>query len=162
MKIKKASLVLVLVAIVLLPCYALAQGNDPPPPTCCNQDPPQPPPGPSGNSVIAPKAVANDAMPQISISDTTLQAMAITRSQFLDRLATGLFPDADQDVDLVIPVYSQPSAATVSADGTRVSYFEIAKHQVAPEVINAVDLLYITDGKIYMEVIFVRSKAAAR
>jgi hypothetical protein len=100
-------------------------------------------------------------MPQISISDSTLQAMGITRSQFLERLATGLFPDTDQTVDLVIPVYSQASASTVSADGTRVSYFQIAKRLVAPEIIDTMDLLYITDGRIYMEVIFIRNKTVS-
>jgi hypothetical protein len=87
--------------------------------------------------------------------------MGVTRSQFLERLATGLFPDADQAVDLVIPVYSQASASTVTADGTRVHYFQIAKRQVAPENIDAMDFLYITDGKIYMEVIFIRNKAVS-
>jgi hypothetical protein len=111
--------------------------------------------------MISPKAITNDTVPQTTISDATLQAMGISRSQFLDRLATALFPDADQDVNLLIPVYSQANAATVSADGTRVSYFQIAKRQVAPEIIDTVNLLYITDGKIYMEVIFVGSKTAA-
>jgi len=158
MTCRKASLILVLVAVVFLPCYAFAQGGDVPPPTCCNQDPPPPP---EGGDSIGTKAIAKSTMPQISISDATLQAMGITRSQFLERLATGLFPDTDQTVDLVIPVYGRASASTVLADGTRVSYFQIAKSLVAPEIIDTMDLLYITDGRIYMEVIFVRNKTAS-
>jgi len=158
MKFRKTSPILVLAAIALLPCYVLAQGNDPPPPTCCNQNAP-PPPG--GGDSIGPKAIAKDTMPQVSISDATLQAMGVTRSQFLERLSAGLFPDADQAVDLVIPVYSQANASTVTADGTRVLYYQIAKRLVAPEIIDAMDFLYVTDGKIYMEVIFIRNKAVS-
>lgn len=149
-------LIIVLVAVSLFPCYVFAQG-DGRPPTCCNEDPPPPPPPPGGDAV-APGTGTLDMMPQTSISDASLRAMGITRSQFLDRLAAALFTDPSLTVDLVIPIISQTS----SPDGStivQVSYYQIHKNLVAPAIIYTLDLLFITDGQIYMEVIFIRDPA---
>lgn len=153
MKHRIAGLFIALMAIALLPCHAFSQGDINQPPTCCKNNDAPPPPG--SDTVAA--GMATDAIPQVALSDATLSAMGITRSQFLDRLAATLFPDPAQTISLVIPVI------TLSfADGgipTQVTYYQFDKSQVPAEFIDATDLLYITDGQIYVEVIFIPDAA---
>jgi hypothetical protein len=152
MKPRKGSLILALVAVVLFPCYMFAQGGGGslPPPCCDKQDPPPP----EGGDALTTGMGATDVMPQVSISDAALRAMGITRSMFLDRLATALFSDPNQTVYLIIPVISQ----TTAADGStivQVQYFQFEKSMVSPGVIDTLDLVLITDGLTCMEVIFI-------
>ena len=151
---KGAGIVFILISI-FLPCYAAAQ--DILPPVCCSPDPPPPPP-PGSSSLSATAATAE--MPQVTVSDANLLQLGLTRGQFLDQVAAAMCPTPDGSYDLVIPVYT----ATTAADGTpivQVTYLEIAKSEVAPEVIDALDLIFITNGQTCVAIVFTTDTSTA-
>ena len=152
MRIVKVCLVVMLLALVALPCLAYGQ-TDPPPPKCCDQNDPPPPPPPGGNSLIL-SGGGTDAMTQISISDASLASMDLTRSQFLALLAGTLFPDAGQAVKLVIPVINSGADLPVSAQDPSVINYQFEIGQVPEGMMNGITWLYITDGQAYVVVIF--------
>lgn len=149
MKRKIGLLTLVLVIPFLLPFQVLAQ--DIRPPTCCDNEDPPPDPPPGGDSIVLGTEGAI-AIPQVSISDSTLSALGMTRSVFLDSLAAAMFPDANQTISLAIPVVSLTSDSG-SSTATMV-YYQIEKSLVAPAVIDALDFLLITNGQTYVVVVF--------
>ena len=107
-------------------------------------------------------------MSEISISDASLSAAGLTRSEFLDRIAVALF--ADKTTDLFIPFVVQTtdstSAATdVSADGTvepaPVLYLQIRRSLVTSEVMDTLDLIYLSDGQVCIKVVFISDASAS-
>jgi hypothetical protein len=93
------------------------------------------------------------AVSQVTVSEATLIQAGLTRSQFLDLLAAALYPDSANAYGLIVPVFSQTTAADGSS-AVQVSYITIAKSQVAPEVIDSLGLVFITDGKTSVAVLF--------
>jgi hypothetical protein len=167
MKYKSTSLFFALAILVLVPCAVRAQGGTPPPPPCCKSDS-EPPPAPA---IIAqlPGSGEAGALSQIIISDATLSAMGMTRAEFLDAVAAGLF--AGNSVCLVIPFTLEiatpalsadtTAAVTASADGSVSEaapslYLRIGKSLVAADTIDTLDLLYLTDGQVCVGVVFIR------
>ncbi len=150
MKHKTAGLMLTLSVIFLLPSHVSAQGDPVKPPTCCNIDSPPPPSG----SSTATAASTTDSPTQVTMFDATLTALGITRGQFLDGLADSLFLDPARTVYVVIPVIT----VTSSANGgvlTQVVYYSFELSQVAPEIFDSINVLYLTDGQSFVEVIFI-------
>lgn len=141
---------IVLLTAELIPCKVLAQTSDPPPPPpCCNN---QDPPPPGGISVVV-GGGADELMPQITISDTALGLLGQTRTQFLDNLAAALFTNPDQKLYLVIPVETQvtlPDGSVIN----QVVYYQLEKSMVTPQVIDLLDVLYLTDGQTTIKVTF--------
>ena len=152
-------------AIVLLPCYAAAQGSDPP--KCCF-DASKP------HSVSSPADTAN----QIVISDDSLLAMGMSRSNFVDRLAGSLFfgRNVGLIVSLTRSVDSSQSpilkgAGDFSAEGVAAAgdllavqekrLYQIPRARLQAADIDALDHFYITDGQISIEVMFKRVESAA-
>ena len=143
MRHKTVMLILSILALAFLPSYLSAQETPPPP--CCNKEDPPPPGTPlQGEATI---------LSQVIVSDLDLNKAGMTRSQFLDALAAVLFSDTDQTYSLLIPIYTQITAG----DGTtslQLSLFEIKRSQIAIEVINTLDFVLITDGEMYVVVVF--------
>ena len=139
-----------LLIVSIIPGVASAQEGNPP--VCCDQEPPPPPP-PEGGDGMASGSMAL-TMPLTTISDATLAEFGMTRTQFLSQLAAALFPDPAQTIYLLIPVYSQ----TVAADGTiavSVSLLQVELGAVSPEIINATDTVFLTNGTAIMQMTFV-------
>ena len=149
MKNPRAGLFLVLVAssiMILIPCQATAQETNPPP--CCDKEPP---PGDT--------AVVTETQGQITMPDSVLLAMGLTRSQFLDRLAAGLFPD--KPVSLI---FSVTTTIGVSADASATelspvlvtvnSQYRISRSQMKAEEIDALDQFVVTDGVTSIQIKF--------
>lgn len=156
MRTVKPWMVVAFLVLIMVPCLAFGQIDPSKPPPCCDQDNPQPPP-PGGNSLMLGMAM-QDAMPVITISDTDLAAMGLTRNQFLGSLAILLFPDAGQNVDVVIPVLNPDPDPSAPAS---VVYYQSALGQVQPEMIDALNWLYLTDGNTSVAVIFVHDSSSS-
>ncbi len=154
MKNPRAGLFLVLVAssiMILIPCQAMAQDTNPPP--CCDKEPP---PGDS--------AVATETQGQITMPDSVLLAMGLTRSQFLDRLAAGLFPDNPISlifsVTTTISVPADASATELSPVLVTVNtQYRISRSQMKSEEIDALDQFVVTDGVTGIQIKFTRAQA---
>lgn len=170
MKQRKVIPFLALLAVALCPWHIFAQTTIPPPPPCCKEDS-LPPPDPLTTTL--PGCDQSGAISQVTITDSALQAMGMTRSEFLDQVAASFFPG--QAVDLMIPVtvltvasstaVAESSTSTVAADAATagpvvVLYYRISRDQVAAEVIDTLDLLYLTDGQVCLEVVFIRDPQA--
>jgi hypothetical protein len=162
----KAGLLYMFIAICILPSSVIAQGVGVPPPPCCDKEPPPPPPG--GNSVL-PAGEIDIAIPQLTMQDSVLLVMGLTRAEFLDRTLNVYFPD--QSLDLIIPIIAPPESATISGGGTSgesanastintepliLGYFRIGKSLVPPETVNTLDLIYVTDGQVFLKVVFIK------
>jgi hypothetical protein len=165
MKKGRSFLGIAVFVIILLPCYAAAQGQEPPP--CCR----------SGND----EPTAPETKPdrptdtQITVSESVLVAMGLSRSEFVDRLAAGLFPNSE--VSLVLSTSSNVDPATafarrapgrlsedVAPEESLVAvqvkrYYQVARSRVRPSELENLDQLYITDGQVYVAVSFTRSSA---
>jgi hypothetical protein len=158
-----------LLAVLLSPAYAGAQSSDPPP--CCNGK------GEATGSVN-PESHGSPSMDtQITISENVLTAMGLTRSEFIDRLAAGLFPD--REVSLVLSTTSNvdpDSFVSLRAPGSERStrrnwlsagepllavqvkrYYMVTRSRVTPADLEDQDQFYMTDGDVYVEIFFKRS-----
>jgi hypothetical protein len=147
MKHRTAIMILSVLALLSLPGYLSAQETTPPP--CCNKDDPPPSPPPPDLSTEG----ETTALSQVIVSDAALSKAGMTRSQFLDALAAVLFSDTDQTYDVLIPVYTQVTAA----DGTtsvQIDLVQMEKSKVTPEVLSALDFVLITNGETYVVVVF--------
>ena len=93
-------------------------------------------------------------MPVVTISDSTLRAQGMTRSQFLDRLAETFLDESAGPASLIIPIISQ----STDANGTvtyQVLFFTFEKSQVPEEIINQLNVSYLTDGKTVIAINFI-------
>ena len=159
---------IVCVAAVIFPAVALAQGGGEPPPPCCNLV--VPPPAPPGATVSTDPVTG---VLQVSISDATLQSLGMTRSEFLDRLGAGLFPD--QQLNVLIPVILQTATMDPLVDGSTslalvsdpdavptapVLYFQIPRSGLDAAALDLLNLLYLTDGTTSLRVVFIRDVKA--
>ena len=131
--------------------YAQSGGIQPPP--CCKKEDPPPPFLPAGN-VIAPTTVETDSMPVVTISDSTLRAQGMTRSQFLDQLAETFLARSAGSVSLIIPIIIQ----STDADGTvtyQAVFFNFEKGEVAEAIIEGLNVFYLTDGTTMIAINFI-------
>jgi hypothetical protein len=145
-----------LLAFIVFPCGLFAQGGEIKPPICCPEElPPPPPPPPGGDSLLP--GEQTDGILQVTISDAELQLLGLTRSQFLDRLAATAFDlDGGQSYSLIIPMFT----LIMTADGStavQVTYFTIEAGKVAPEVLDTLSLVFITDGKSTIAILFTQN-----
>jgi hypothetical protein len=148
----KSILFLVLIMFlmsVFVPCYAL--GQDLPPPKCCDDAPP--PPGPDS-------VVGSGTQGQVTMPDSVLLAMGISRSQFLDRLAATLFPDQQITLIFSITATINTSASEQSPQLVTITYqYMIPRSQMTPEQIDALDQVVITDGVTYIQITFTQTQS---
>jgi len=156
-------------SIVLLPCYASAQGTDPPP--CCFGNG-------AGPRSFGGSQTTPDPTNQIVISDDSLRVMGMSRSDFVDRLAGSLF--FGRNVDLIVSMtrsvdssrspilrgtgdFSEEGAAAAGAllavQENRL--YRVSRARLRAADIDALDRFYITDGQIFIEVMFKRVEIAA-
>ena len=158
MKYRTGLLTVLFLVFFSLPCSLFAQGGGgTKPPDCCPEPEPPPPP-PGGDSIIL--AVPTDSIAQITISDAELKELGITRSQLLDLLAATAFGlRADQSYSLVIPMYS-PILTDEGTTAVRVTYLTIEAEKVAPEVLDTLSLVFITDGQTTVAILFTQSSGA--
>jgi hypothetical protein len=142
---------MVFLILVFVPCRALAQ--EVPPPPCCDKEPP-----PGGNS-----AVGGETQNQVVMADSALLALGISRSQFLDRLAAGLFPGQDitltYTVTTTVSVPADPSSTDKSPVLVQITYqYRVQRSQMKPEEIDALDQFVITDGATYIQIKFTQTQ----
>jgi hypothetical protein len=149
-------------SLLFVTTNASAQGGSEPPPGCCKE---------------AQVVFDNDllrapaAEGQVDVSAATLQLLRSTRSQFVDRLAEGLFPG--RRVDLVLSSTrlvlnptdgsSNRVRATYSGDQGLVAvqekrFYRMSRERVRAEDLDAIEQLYLTDGEVYIKVSFVRGQ----
>jgi len=165
----KISLYAAALAIVLLSCYASAQGVDPP--SCCYGNG-------AGTHSVGGSQNTFDPTNQIVISDDSLRLMGMSRSDFVDRLAGSLF--FGRNVDLIIStIRSLDSARSPIMRGTadfpeedaaaagsllavqEKRLFQIPRARLRAADIDSLDHFYLTDGRIFIEVTFKRIESAA-
>jgi hypothetical protein len=141
------SLFALFVALTVLPSAVMAQTN--PPPRCC----------PTNRAAPEPPGAADDTtmfLGQVAVSDADLALQGFTRSQFIDRISETMFPG--QTVDLVL---SSADWALEPVDGAGDSvaveepyYFSVPRDAVASEDLDTVDQVILTDGSVYVAIIF--------
>ncbi len=146
---------------ILLPCSALGQGSEPP--VCCVS-------GGDAKHSISPVTTPaiGTSQNRVVISDSSLQAMGISRSDFVDRLAGSLF--FGRNVDCLVSV-SRPAelraamfreAQNPGEEGILLSVEEIRLYRI-PRArlrnaeIEALDRLSITDGQTCIEIEFTKA-----
>lgn len=152
---------------------AMAQGTgNPPPPPCCTEDSIGP------RIVVTPAfqggqtGISLDSGAYVSVSDNLLRIMGLTRSQFVDRLAMGFFPDRDTDIlvpstDLMDPGQADMDRSTagirggISGPETLVAVeirriYQIPRYRISSEVFETLDRFVVTDGIVRVTVEFRR------
>jgi hypothetical protein len=151
-----------ILALLLVTATANAQGGSEPPPPCCKDA-----------QVVFDKDLQSTpvAEGQIDVSAATLQLLRSTRSQFVDRLAQGLFHG--KRVDLVLSstrLVLNPTAgdnnrlrATRSGEEGLVAvqekrFYRMSRESVRSEDLDTVEQLYLTDGEVYIKVSFVKGQ----
>ncbi len=156
----------VILGSILLPCSALGQGSEPP--ICCISD------GGGKHSVAPPTAPAIGASQNyVAISDGSLQAMGMSRSDFVDRLAGSLFFGRNVDllVSVSLPIEARartlresgdPDVESATAEGILLSVeekrlYRIPRARLRAADIEALDRLSITDGQTYIEIEFTKA-----
>ena len=150
------------VAMLFVTTNASAQGGSEPPPGCCKDI-----------QVVFDNDLPNApaAEGQVDVSAATLQLLRSTRSQFVDRLAEGLFPG--KRVDLVLSssrLVLNPTdrgnnrmrASDPGDDGLVAvqerRFYRMSRERVRTEDLDATEQLYLTDGEVYIKVSFVRGQ----
>ncbi len=98
--------------------------------------------------------------------DSVLLAMGLTRSQFLDRLTAGLFPDNAVSlifsVTTTINVQADASAPDKSPELVTVTYqYRIPRSQMKAEEIEVLDQFVVTDGVTYIQIKFTPAQSPA-
>jgi hypothetical protein len=145
---------LICLAFVVLPCNLFAQGGEIiKPPACCAPEPPPPPPG--GDCLLLSSPA--DSMVGLTISDAELKELGMTRSQFLESLAANVLDvGTGQSYSLIIPIFTQ----IVTGDGSaavQVDSMTIEAGKVDTEALNSFSLVFITDGKTTVAVLFTQT-----
>src|SRR5262245_45147423 len=90
MKYRGAVLLAGLLASLLVPRFVMAQGNGLPPPGCCYMAPD-----------LDRESRDSTSRSRVDISESAIERMGLTHSQFIDRLSEAMFPG--KQVSLVIP-----------------------------------------------------------
>ena len=153
MKRISVSMYLVVLSVVLLPYFASAQGSDPP--DCCNN---------GSNSVVSQMVSVN----QILISDDSLLAMGLSRSDLVDRLAGSLL--LGKSLDLIISVghsivpgatseLSERAGSRAAVEGTLLGVqenrtYRVPRARLQASDLDALDELSITDGTVVIRITF--------
>lgn len=171
--IRARSLLFLPMLLVVGTDLAIAQGTGyPPPPPCCTEDSIAPrtevTPAIQGTQT----AVSVDSSLYLSVPDDALRIMGLTRSQFVDRLASGFFPDRSIDIlvpstDLIDPGQADLGRASAGMRGevgeadTLVAVeirriYQIPRYRVSSEVFETLDRFVVTDGQIRVTVQFRR------
>lgn len=160
-------LLIVLVMLTVTVSVATAQGTGypPPPPPCCTKEGSVAPGAPSALPITG----TEESGILISVTDETLGLLGLSRSDFVDRLAAGLFPDRNVDLlftstDLVDPEivgdargrFSDPNGSVIVE--IRRTY-RIPRFRVAPAILEAADRVALTDGAIVVTVQFRRASS---
>jgi hypothetical protein len=119
----------------------------------------------------------NTSQNRVVISDNSLRAMGMSRSDFVDRLAGSLF--FGRNVDLVVSISQSvearsrffhaagdPAEESVAAEGILLSVqenrlYQIPRARLRAADIEALDQLSITDGQTRIEIEFTRSASSA-
>ena len=145
-----------LLFLMLWPGFASAQGGPPPPP-CCGHSP---------SAALEDEVGATPmSLSTFYASEGTLQTLGITRSQFLARLSQGLFPG--RTVDVVLPTSRLVRAVDGVRDGAAADeagqvvveesrYYRSPKERPETQVLDTLDALYLTDGRVYVKVTFTK------
>lgn len=156
MKYRIGLLTLLCFAFIAFPCSLLAQGGDVIKPPACCPEPEPPPPPPGGDSLLL--MTSADSVTAITISDSELTDLGMTRTQFLDWVAATAFGSrAYQDYAVIIPTY----ALILTEDGTtavRVTYVTAEASRTPPELLDTLGLVFITDGQTTIAVLFAQSR----
>lgn len=152
---------------------AIAQGTGyPPPPPCCTEDSIGPPAVDTPAFRGGQTDMSTDSSAYVSVSDNLLRIMGLTRSQFVDRLAMGFFPDSDTDIlvpstDLIDPGQAAMDRVTagmrgeVGAPEALVAVeirriYQIPRYRISSEAFETLDRFVVTDGVIRVAVEFRR------
>ena len=173
MKIRMYWFVLPLAALILLPCPAPAQGTQIPPPPCCNRDsvlPGVPSAPPSLPVAVQPETVAAAG---ITITDSMVRALGLSRIEMLDRLRGVLLSGNDVDVlfdrtlyvnsDEVIAATGRGRAAGDNTAAAPVLNAEVKLHyripwpSLRPADAETLDHLFLSAGGVLIEVTFLKS-----
>jgi hypothetical protein len=156
MKSRGVALFAGVLTLLLVPCFALAQGGGLPPPGCCSL---------AYDRDAQPRDLASHS--QFEISESAIERMGLTRSQFIDRLSDAMFPG--KQVAIVIPssrVSGKSGRAQhgfleedlVAVEETR--FYQIARSRMRSEDLNGLAQLYVTDGEIYLKINFIRGDSS--
>ncbi len=154
----------VVLSVILLPHYALAQGSDPP--DCC---------GKGSKYVMPPGApMPVPSVDHILISDASLQAMGISRSDFVDRLSASLL--FGKNIDLIISVSRSVGADAANALSEREENqaemegillgvqekrtYRVPRARLQASDVDALDEFSITDGTVVIGITFKNVDAA--
>jgi hypothetical protein len=158
MKKNSAYLFSLFVVACFMMLSAYAQGEWPP--NCCSAVE-----GPNDGSSQIRRS-------EILISADASQLLGITRTQFVDRLAGTFFPN--KQVDLIVPNDRFRRSNTVdfsvtpdgSADGTVIAvqekrFHRISRNHLREGDLDAVSMLYITDGQVAVRLSFIKGELLA-
>ncbi len=153
------SLLLLALFVVLIPVALSAQDN--PPPKCCPRAP-EPITTPTEGTPVQPPVQGELVVPR-----AVLHRQGITPAEFIDRLSDGILPGrritivtfSENVIDLA-DESARPAAAAddeglIAVRETRV--FRQPRARFTPQQLDQLNLLWITDGEIYLKVTFVDS-----
>jgi len=174
MKNLKGSLILAVLWAILSASFAIAQGSGGTPlPPCCE---------PNGGGAPA-MLTDRDAKPaqndqhRITISDSIVRLMGISRTEFIDRLSASLFPGRRIELVLSSTSLVDPGALLIrkgrggfepmDSDRSVVAvqlkrFYQVPRSLARSEEIDAQDQIFITDGESYIEVRFQGSESSAQ
>jgi hypothetical protein len=130
-----------MVLFLIMPSAAFAQSGGGHDPICCNM-----------MAVGENEAAVSDLLPVISISDQTLNALGLTRIQFLNQLAASLFVNSDSTASLQIPVATEN---TDSYNLTAEDFYAIPLESVDALMVDSSQYVILTDGVTYVVIFFV-------
>lgn len=157
MKSRGVALFAGVLTLLLVPCFALAQGGGLPPPGCCTH---------AFDRDAKSRELASNS--QFEISESAIERMGLTRSQFIDRLSDAMFPG--KQVAIVIPSSRISTRSPgreqhgileedlVAVEETR--FYQIARNRMRSEDLNGLAQLYVTDGEVYLKINFIRSDSS--
>ncbi len=151
------SLLMVALSIVLISVALPAQDN--PPPKCCPRSP-EPIP-----TLTEEPAAPQPVQSELIVPRAMLQRQGITPTEFIDRVSEVMLPGrpvsivmtsqnvinlADQDAR---PAVAAQDDGLIAVQETRL--FQQPRHRLTPEQLDRLNLLWITDGRLYIKVTFV-------
>ena len=170
MKISRHWFELLVAALVSLPVTALSQGTQVPPPPCCNED------RLGLVRLLAPEvqsATAQDeavAEAGITISESMMRTLGLSRVEILDLLCNTFLPGKDTEILFYRSQYIDPGAinrlaGTVPADAGRSTapsvssaevrlLYRIPRPALRQGDLDMLDHLYLSDGRTVVEVTF--------
>ena len=153
MRYRGVVLVAGLLASLLVPGFVMAQGNGLPPPGCCYMA-----------HDLDGQSREPASRSRVDISESAIERMGLTHSQFIDRLSDAMFPG--KQVAVVIPSsrissklvgrgkYGLQEQDLVAVQETW--FYQIARYRMRSEDLEGAAELYLTDGETYLKISFVR------